>query len=261
LKARRAQNLADPSGAFIPGSLLSRISGPAQEEIIHEQEGLRRIISNAGDGAKTKNYHDSVESTIQDLQSSVSKVCEGAECGILLDPAFQDEKALDGINQGEIADLIDTDNFNLQKIILGCLEDSAELEISRETIIFKSSSRTSRFRLGYLNGHPIVVEYHSAHFPSSSQLQQLRKITAQVCSPKRRAFHILPGVGYPVESHHQRFGLVFEIPTEYSLEEPVMLLDVYQSSRGCLWMTTYFLLTSLLLPWTASIVLAGSIKS
>ncbi len=57
-------------------------------------------------------------------------------------------------------------------------------------------------------------------------------MAAQLCQPKKEAFHILPCAGYVDEPVHDIIGFVFETPSPYTTNaKPTLLRQMYRLKR------------------------------
>ncbi|KFA80599.1 hypothetical protein S40288_09288 [Stachybotrys chartarum IBT 40288] len=88
--------------------------------------------------------------------------------------------------------------------------------------------------MGIVEGDVVIMEtyrYREARNhngdPHPQTLQQVRRKTSLLCHPKRKAFHILPCMGFFRHRHRQELGLVFKPPPS-SLKngDPVTLLQL-----------------------------------
>jgi hypothetical protein len=237
LKARLLQGLGDDKEVFT-GSILKSLSTSTQGEILNHMINLSKTMSTSAALAKAVSSGGPGEEesenevtgairlqTLKEIDRGVCVVAESIEEGILLDSntdlsVAQDDHVVEvcGANTA----------ISLRQRLVSSAVVSEQLELPRRSIVwnraFKRGSRhiQSRFRVGEIGGHPIIAEtfsYEASTYDteseglSSTQLQQLKKMAAQLCHPKSENFHILPGLGFIHEKSTRSFSLLFELDT------------------------------------------------
>ncbi|KKY28026.1 hypothetical protein UCDDS831_g00549 [Diplodia seriata] len=112
----------------------------------------------------------------------------------------------------------------------------SDLEVPRKDL--NIAHRTDRFLLGHHEEQNILVELikydqnESTGKPYRATVDQVRRMTALLCHPKRVSFHILPCIGFTHDPLQSTFGLVFEHPPGHDAEkEPVRLSDLYRKKE------------------------------
>lgn len=246
LKARRLEDLQTHKQLF-SGSVLGKISRSAQGEILQRLWSLTKSISNAADLAdeKTHGAHGAnkqvqmADDAIHDLQAKVSSVCESVETGILLDSKVSlEEAAQDEVTLAAGAE----DAITLRQYLTDKSFIPDSQEIPKDLIRFVSKQRTGpkqRLRYATLADKPVLIESFQYATSSSDSIEpypaairQLKRMVGQLSHPKRTSFHILPCVGYIQEAHIKRFGIVFEVTANHTMDQPpVTLCDLYASQR------------------------------
>ncbi|KAL8710937.1 MAG: hypothetical protein Q9220_004536 [cf. Caloplaca sp. 1 TL-2023] len=246
LKARRLENL-DSEGFFFPGTVLGKISGSAQKEILRRLWGLRTAMSNTAAIVEDKTTDRLTEASktslatnlVADIQAQVAGVCDSVESGIILDPKTNLEEALDDAVSNVIGA---QDTITLRQYILNTSCVPTVLELHRGAInwnVTRHPTNKARFRFGTYQTKSIIVE--SFYYPpsltcstdiSENTMRQVQRIAQQLALPKRTNFHILPCIGYIREEHEDRLGLVFETTSQLSMTEPpIALRDVYSRKK------------------------------
>jgi hypothetical protein len=235
LKARLLQGLTKDD-RILTGSILGELSAQAQTEILGRIAKLSSAMSTGAVLAHnaTSTSSSSEESMkkmdtmmkskiLEDIDQSVNALTEGIEEGVLLDPNIdlstaQDDRIISacGVDQ----------TISLRQSLLNSSTISEQLELPRGSMVWDRSSKRglqnaqSKFRMGRMYDQPVIVEVFKydmlvvntdSQELSPNQLQQLKKMSAQLCHPKRTSFHILPGLGYIHERSAKRFSLVFEL--------------------------------------------------
>lgn len=239
LKARLLQGLTG-DGQILTGSILGSLSASAQAEILDRIAKLSNAMltsaflaqtapsSKTESGKLTEEVAGDIKlESLKDIDKSVCALTESIEEGVLLDPNIDLSIAQDD----QIIAACGVDKaISLRQRLLSSSIISEQLELPRGSIVWDRSSNRgprdmqSKFRIGKIQNHPVIAEIFEYELltdntesqePSPTQLQQLKKMTTQLCHPKRTSFHILPGLGYIHERSAKSFSLVFELDMSF----------------------------------------------
>ncbi|CAN9181102.1 unnamed protein product [Alternaria alternata] len=237
LKARLLQGLGADKDIFT-GSILGSLSNSTQGEILAQIKSLSHTMSTSdclaqaiasdrlGAGNPGDQLADMVKAkTLSDIDQKVCALAETIEDGILLETDIN----LSCAEDDQIVAVCGADKtISLRQRLISSSFISEQLELPRRSIVWASSLRRgsrntqSRLRIGRVNGHAIIAETFKyellahdveAEGPLPNQLQQLKKMAAQLCHPKSNNFHILPGLGYIHEQSANSFSLLFDLAT------------------------------------------------
>ena len=250
LQARKLEKLKDQE-QFFPGTILGKLSTPAQREILHKIQGLSQVMSETAAFA----YHTDSSTydassrpdfglpfgtrVITDILDTTSGVCDTIEDSLLLDPNITLQEAA----KDEVASAVDAkDAITLRQYLRNSIKIPDALEIPSEAMTFNSSEDSNlkqRFRYGHIAARPVIVETPPLLVADKGSGQAPRNTTvhfkhmvAQLSQPKRTSFHILPCVGYIEEPKSRRCGVVFALHGELDTAQlPVTLGDVYMSKK------------------------------
>ncbi|CAM1511327.1 Fc.00g088400.m01.CDS01 [Cosmosporella sp. VM-42] len=260
-RARQMQG-ALKDGNFPTGSVFEKLSKLARDEIMRCMRGLNTVMAATTGYAReaaantADEEKDTIEKSLGEIEGIVSTVCTAVETPLLLDTCSgrgsppSEEAPDDRGFHGLMAAADVSAALLLRQAILYDDPCRYSSEISRDKIGFTLSTHRGvsggsfyqrRFKLGTIDGHPIVMETykykeapdHSGE-PYPQTLQQIRKITGLLCHPKRKGFHILPCAGFFRDRHRQELGLVFKPPARFCSEENgglVTLLQLYKMHR------------------------------
>lgn len=232
LKARRLQGIT-VEDAFPSNSIFRKLSGPAQQDILHQLQGLNSAVSASSACAGTQSLQadsESIEAHHSRMTEKISAVSAAIQTPVLLELKSTDLNDA-GDDEGVIvADAIEA--ISLRQYLLGIKAIREDLEISMSEINVPKSE--SRMRSGSIKYQTVVIEFFD-YFPDPSTgqpyqetMQQLDKMCNLLCQPKRTSFHILPCVGYVHDKINFQFGLVFEpFPDCDWSASPIMLSDLY----------------------------------
>lgn len=240
LKARRLQGLTE-SAVFPRGSILNKLSRPAQEEFLEKLQMLNTVISTAeksAQGSLVAADTTAIGKTIDAMSTSVDEVCKAVETPILLEPQFSEVDALKSASENEGATAAEANNaISLRRHLLGIAAIREGLNIPREAVIIREIQSTERFQFGSISRKAVLLESfkyqprRETGDPAEETVRQLEKMTSLLCQPKRASFHILPCVGYIAEPLNLRYSLLFEVPKGYVQSRPPMKLrDIYKTS-------------------------------
>ncbi len=249
LQARRLEDLKVEEH-FFPGTILGKLSPPAQKEILQSIQGLSQVMS------KTVAYANHRESStdkaspepdsglpfgtrvINDIQDITSNVCDTIEDGLLLDPNITLEEAAGD----EVAAAVDAkDAIALRQYVQNAPQVPDALQIPGEIMTFDSSGVSSsdqRFRFGIVAERPVIIETFQAiprgsyDSTQNATLQnttfQSKNVVAQLSQSKRTSLHILPCFGYIEEPKTQRYGMVFALHKGLNTAQlPITLGNLY----------------------------------
>ena len=267
LKARKLQGLVDRT-AFPPGTIFSKLPQVAQSELLHQLQGLNTVIQAADDSAKSSTMQEgnpAIAKSIDAIDTSIASVCKAVETPLLLDPQFSDRDGLDHADGDDgVAAVGAEDAFSLRRHLLGVSAIPEGLRIPRNLLDISTYNSERRFRSGTLRDRVILVEsypYQSwegddkddnrVQFEvGGTAANEIERMAAQLCQPKKEAFHILPCAGYINEPVHETFGYVFETPSNYTTNaKPTLLRQLYGMERiiplGDRFMLSYELIVAL----------------
>lgn len=246
LQARRLEGLKTKEQIF-PGTILGKLSPPAQREILQSIQGLSRVMletaafANHTDSS-TKNAYPEPDfelpfgtRVINEIQDTTSGVCDTIEDSLLLDPNITLQEAA----EDEVASAVDAkDAITLRQYFRNTIQIPDALEIPSEAVAFSSSEDSSfkqRFRYGTIAARPVIIETPplmaapngSAHAPRNTTVH-FKHMVAQLSQSKRTSFHILPCVGYIEEPRSRQHGVVFAMHEGLSTAHlPTTLGDLY----------------------------------
>ena len=236
LRARTVQR-QDESCAFPPRSIFNKLPAGARNEILQQFQELNTVMAKSTTGARssaTNSDDEKISQAYESIAHAVSAVCSAIETPILLDLSPEDlEVALQ--DKSAIAAGA-ADAITLRQSLLQTTSVSDDLELPRGEVKLENSER--RFRKGFVAGKPILAEFFSytpepdTSDPCPESVEQVRRMTALLCHPKRTSFHILPCMGYVHNKFDHNFGLVFETPPQFDSGGTICLLpELYESRK------------------------------
>lgn len=236
LRARTVQG-QDGSKPFPPRSIFNKLPDGAQKEILQQFQELNTVMAKSTSEAQssiTRSDDETISRAYESIAHAVSAVCSAIETPILLDLGPEDlEAALQ--DKGAIAAGA-ADSITLRQSLLQSTAVSHGLELPREEVKLENSER--RFRTGFVAGKSILAEFFSYapqpenNDPYPESVEQVKRMTALLCHPKRTSFHILPCMGYVHDNINHKFGLVFEMPPQFESDRTICLLpELYESRK------------------------------
>jgi len=233
-KARRLQGLVQgPDRVFPAGSVLGKLSQPAQTEIIRAFRTLDTTLATSSQLATDQVHQgdsEAIEGMLENIESSVNAVCEAVETPILTQLKHDE---YDAAYKDEIVDKTGTDTaMSLHEIYHDIRLVQEDGEIPRDKVDFTLT--LSRFNSGTVVQCQVMIETYrydadpSTSKPYAETLQQIRKMTSLLCHPKASTFHILPCLGFFHDKPNHTFGLAFKTPPHFNIhDKPVTLLESY----------------------------------
>ena len=250
LKARRLEGLN--CREIFPGSILGRLSPPAQKEILYHLRGLSTTISNANkvvtdNSIATTTPYIAVDSkvlaksTVEDIEQQVSGVCNSIESGMILDANTNLEQAA----EDDVAIVIGAkEKIHLRRYIEDGRYPLDNSELPRGSVIYdiQQTGKYPPFSYGKYSGKPVIVEHY--HYDgmrdvspeivtSGPTRQQLSKVVHQLKLAEPASFHVLPCMGYLCEEHRDRISLVYETQSKIvAADPPVPLLRLYRQEKN-----------------------------
>lgn len=243
-RARSMQGILR-DGAFPSGSVFEQLSKPARNEIIRGIRGLNTVMATTAEYARN-GFADEDERAIQksifEIQDLVSTVSTAVETPLLLDATVGGRSSNLQDNAARLLDASDVDAaIQLREAILNHDPSSYSRELDKDKIYdnLKRSSTSRRFKLGTMDGQPVIMETYkyspladSNDEPQLQTLQQIQRITGLLCHPKRKEFHILPCAGFFRDRLRKELGIVFRAPLSFAEDSKVLtLLQLYKLHR------------------------------
>jgi hypothetical protein len=236
LRARAVQR-QDESCAFPPRSIFNKLPAGAQKEILQQFQELNTVMAKSTTDARssvTKSDDETISRAYESIAHAVSAVCSAIETPILLDLSPEDLEAALQDKSAIAAGAVDS--ITLRQSLLQDTAVSDDLELPRGELKLENSER--RFRTGFVAGKPILAEFFSytpkpeTGDPYPESMEQVQRMTALLCHPKRTSFHILPCAGYVHDKFNHSFGLVFETPRQFESGRTICLLsELYESQK------------------------------